>query len=108
MLQRRVNVEKEVHGLRNQISKLKVTISTTTKGFAMSKFEVREDRLGDTASSHTKQNENKSESLMEEESFPERREKVLGMMEDQFPEQSASPHRILSAQQRNAQEILLA
>ena len=74
----------------------------------MSKFEVREDRLGDTASSHTKQNENKSESLMEEESFPERREKVLSMMEDQFPEQSASPLRILSAQQRNAQEILLA
>ena len=50
----------------------------------MSKFEVRENRLGDTPSFHTKQNEEKSESMMEEESFPERREKVLGMMEDQL------------------------
>ena len=86
MLQRRVNVEKEVHALRNQISKLKITISTTTKGFAMSKFEVREDHLGDTASSHTKNNEEKYQSKMEEESFPERRVKVVNMMEDQSTE----------------------
>ena len=103
-----MNVKKEVHCLRNQISELKVNISTTTKGFAMSKFEVRENRLGDTPSFHTKQNEEKSESMMEEESFPERREKVLTVMEDQSPEESTSPLRILSAQQRKAQEILLA
>ena len=86
----------------------------------MSKIEVREERLGAAPSAHTarsegrekrRKNEEKTPSVMEEESSPERREKILSMMEarpDQSPERSASPLRILRSQQRNAREILLA
>ena len=119
-LQRRENIEKEVHGLRDQISELKVNISTITKGVPMSKIEVREERLGAAPSGPTtrlegrekrRKNEQKSPSMMEEESSPERREKVLSLMESRTelsPERSVSPLRILQSQQQTAREILLA
>ena len=41
----------------------------------MSNFEVRKDRLGDKPISHTKKNDEKSVRMMEEESYPETRER---------------------------------
>ena len=110
--------------LRDQISDLKVQISTITKGVPITKIEVREERRegrdGRTsvATSHTaksrksiKEDEDKI-SAIEDEFSSERREKLLNMMEaekDRISQDGrSSPLKILQSQQKTAREILLA
>ena len=116
---RRENVEKEVNKLRDQISELKVKISTITKGVPMTKIDVRDEkkegRSSSVATSHTARSRKsvKDEArVLEEECSPERKEKLMNMMEaekkkDQSPDGRRSPLRILKSQQKSAREILM-
>ena len=114
-------MEREVNKLRDKISELKVKISTITKGVPMTKIDVRDDkkegRSSSVATSHTARSrksvkEDARARALEEECSPERREKLMNMMEaekkkDQSPDGRRSPLRILKSQQRSAREILM-
>ena len=120
-VQRRDNVEKEVNKLRDHISELKVQISTITKGVPITKIEVRDERKDGRSSSvsnsHTARSrksvkDDDRAKAIEEECSPERREKLVNLMEaerkkDSSPEGRKSPLRIMKSQQKSAREILM-
>ena len=81
----------------------------------MTKIEVRE-RDGRTSvatarSRRSEKSDSSKPSAIEEECSPERREKLMNMMESerdkQVPDGRRSPLRILKSQQRTAREILM-
>ena len=114
-------MEREVNKLRDVISDLKVQISTITKGVPITKIEVREERrdgrISSVSNPHTarsrKSEKDEGKSIAIEEEFnPERREKLLNMMEEAEKDKPIqdgrrSPLRILKSQQRSAREILM-
>ena len=120
-VQRREHIEREVNRLREHISDLKIQISTITKGVPMSKIDVREDgwrdgRSSSVSTTHTarsrRSDKDSRSSAIEQEFSPERRKKLMTMMEEaekDIPVQDGrrSPLRILKSQEQTARQILM-